>query len=361
MAEQAKVTQEGLYTEFAPNNQVDVTQEGLYAEFGPKNLVEVTQEGMYVEYAHPSEVAYVTQAGIYIEYIPIPSSSLTEFGVDVELDGEGIQVTESGAYAEIAAAGNYLTEFGTYAEFAASGDYLTEFGVFVEFEYYALGGMIIIGSYKTWRDHYPKNVTDIPLLRAYNFIVSSNGMYMLDIEWDDVDDEDGYEIERSWNGTTDWELIHTTDPDVTKYVSIMLTPNTTYYYRIRSFNEGGYSAYSSVVSATTRKIGPSLIGMTETANNTYSPIYIKKPPEVNFGDFMIMQIGVEDIDTLIMPDGWTLETTITGVYSNLILSKTATAFEPDIYTIYRSGLETPIVTVAIFAWDGSSDEIIFFD
>jgi hypothetical protein len=343
---------------------ITVTQYGLYVEENPDPQIQVTQFGTYIE-ENPDPRIVTTQYGLYIEIEPggPPSNEqyVTELPVFAELEGEGEEVTELPVFAEFAAVGVNITQLPTYAEFAAEGLNVTSLPVFIEFEYHSTGGMIIIGEYKTWKDWYPKNVTDIPLFQAYNFMISTNGMYMIDLEWDDVEDEDGYEIERSPNGVSDWELVHTTDPDVTKYVSILLEPDTTYYYRIRSFNEGGYSPYSDVISETTRKIGPSLIGKSGMANIQNKYIIIEKPPNVQTGDFMLMQIGIQDPGNIIAPSGWTLETTIPGVYSNLIYSKVATPIEPDYYTIQRSGSETPIVTLAIFAWDGTSDQIIFFD
>jgi hypothetical protein len=56
----------------------------------------------------------------------------------------------------------------------------------------------------------------------------------IDLAWADTnDDEDGFEIERSLNGS-DWALIHTNAADDLTYSDTGLTPGTTYYYRVRT-------------------------------------------------------------------------------------------------------------------------------
>ncbi len=64
------------------------------------------------------------------------------------------------------------------------------------------------------------------------------------------DNETGFKIERSTNGST-FVQIGTTGADTTTYSSGGLKRNTTYYYRVRAFNTAGDSAYSDTASAKT--------------------------------------------------------------------------------------------------------------
>ena len=71
------------------------------------------------------------------------------------------------------------------------------------------------------------------------------------LAWIDVNDETGYRIERSPDGTSGWAGIATAGQDVTVHTDGSLAPGTTYYYRIVATNAAGDSAPSDVVSATT--------------------------------------------------------------------------------------------------------------
>lgn len=75
----------------------------------------------------------------------------------------------------------------------------------------------------------------------------------INLAWSDrSNDEDGFRIERSNNGST-WTQIATVGPNVAVFASTGLSANKTYYYRVRAFNIKGTSAYSNRVSAKTLK------------------------------------------------------------------------------------------------------------
>jgi hypothetical protein len=75
--------------------------------------------------------------------------------------------------------------------------------------------------------------------------------HQIDLAWiDNADNESGYEIERSLNGS-DWQLINTVGLDVTTYNDPGLIAGTTYYYRVRAINFSGPSEFSNVADATT--------------------------------------------------------------------------------------------------------------
>lgn len=81
----------------------------------------------------------------------------------------------------------------------------------------------------------------------------------IDLAWtDESDDETGFLIETSPNGSTGWTEITTTDADEESYSHTGLTPGTTYYYRISAVNDDGASGYATA-NATTPGANPSFL------------------------------------------------------------------------------------------------------
>lgn len=72
------------------------------------------------------------------------------------------------------------------------------------------------------------------------------------LSWtDNSGTEDGFKIERSLYGSKTFQQIATVNSNVTSYGDTNLASATQYEYRIRAYNEGGNSAYSTTISATT--------------------------------------------------------------------------------------------------------------
>src|SRR4029077_6870509 len=83
-------------------------------------------------------------------------------------------------------------------------------------------------------------------LQAITF--SSSSMYLL---WtDNSTNENGFNIERSTNGTT-FAQVATVPANTTGYYNTGLAGSTTYYYRVSAYNASGNSGYSNITSATT--------------------------------------------------------------------------------------------------------------
>jgi hypothetical protein len=71
----------------------------------------------------------------------------------------------------------------------------------------------------------------------------------IDLNWtDNSTTEDGHKIERSPNGSSNWVQIGTVGPNVTSYSATGLTAYTIYYFRVRAYEGGSNSAYSSNAS-----------------------------------------------------------------------------------------------------------------
>ena len=89
-------------------------------------------------------------------------------------------------------------------------------------------------------------VLDTPTQLQANAATTST----ISLSWqDNAVNEDGYNIERSPNGTSWTQIAHVQISNLTSYYDNGLTANTTYYYRVRAFGTNLYSLYSNQASA----------------------------------------------------------------------------------------------------------------
>lgn len=85
-----------------------------------------------------------------------------------------------------------------------------------------------------------------------NLTANAASTNQINLAWtDNANNETGFKIERSINGTSFTEIA-TVAANVTSYSNTGLAGSTTYFYRVRASNSGGNSAYSNTVSATTQ-------------------------------------------------------------------------------------------------------------
>jgi hypothetical protein len=84
-----------------------------------------------------------------------------------------------------------------------------------------------------------------------NLSATAASSSQIGLTWtDNAGTETGFKIERSTDNAT-WSEITTVGANVTSYTDDGLAVTTLYYYRIRAYNAGGNSAYTSSGSATT--------------------------------------------------------------------------------------------------------------
>jgi Galactose oxidase-like, Early set domain/Fibronectin type III domain/Glyoxal oxidase N-terminus len=84
-----------------------------------------------------------------------------------------------------------------------------------------------------------------------NLVATAVSSSQINLSWtDNSNNETGFKVERSTNGTKFKQLANV-GANVTTYSNTRLSRATTYYYRVRAYNAGGNSAYSNVASATT--------------------------------------------------------------------------------------------------------------
>ena len=101
---------------------------------------------------------------------------------------------------------------------------------------------------------------------------TSVSLSQIDLSWtDNSGNEDGFKIERALdNGGSPgaWTQIATVNSNVTTYSDTGLSPNTTYWYRVRAYNGYGDSDYSNPVSATA--VNPGILAVTPVDGLTAS-------------------------------------------------------------------------------------------
>jgi subtilisin family serine protease len=99
---------------------------------------------------------------------------------------------------------------------------------------------------------YSALLSTIPPDAPSNLGATAASSSQINLSWSDISaNENGFKIERKPDISGTYSQIAITGQDVTSYADTGCTASTTYYYRVRSYNTYGNSAYSNEADATT--------------------------------------------------------------------------------------------------------------
>jgi hypothetical protein len=164
---------------------------------------------------------------------------------------------------------NYSVQVSTVSNFSTTlvnetGVTDTWFDVNVTLEwnktyYWRVNAVGPSGSMSAWTAFRSfKTATVPPPADPSDLTATTVSSVQINLAWtDNSDNETGFKIERR-TGTGVFSQIGTVGANVTAYSNTGLTANTTYYYRIRSYNAAWNSNYSAEANATTLPKPPSV-------------------------------------------------------------------------------------------------------
>lgn len=95
-----------------------------------------------------------------------------------------------------------------------------------------------------------------------NLVATGVSTSRISVSWDDVADENFYEVYRSSNNNSSYVLFRTVPANTTSISDSGLFANFTNYYRVRAVNNGGSTAFSNEDSARTQNNVPVLSAIT---------------------------------------------------------------------------------------------------
>lgn len=124
--------------------------------------------------------------------------------------------------------------------------------------------------------------------------LSPSGPFIFILGWTNVDDENGYVIQRSTDGVN-WQHLRTLYTNNTYHQDTHNQPGTTFYYRVRSFNDVGSSDWSPVASGTSETLtAPAAPSMLRPYNIQGSSGYLTWSDNSNSEDEFIIEIEITD-------------------------------------------------------------------
>jgi hypothetical protein len=96
------------------------------------------------------------------------------------------------------------------------------------------------------------SATTLTLSAPSNLAAAPLTSSQIKLTWtDNTTDETSFCVEYKVGTSGDYTVLPRVPANTTTYIHTVLTPNTTYYYQVRAYNAGGYSAYSNEANTTT--------------------------------------------------------------------------------------------------------------
>ncbi|QMW02875.1 fibronectin type III domain-containing protein [Spirosoma foliorum] len=126
----------------------------------------------------------------------------------------------------------------------------------------------------------PSNVVDIttpagPPVAAQDLKATATSTTQISLTWSAIANATSIVIERSPDGSSNWNSLTTVAGTATSYTDNGLTPNQHYYYRIRATNASGTGNNSNVADATTPDVPPTAPTNLTITSVTYSQISLQ--------------------------------------------------------------------------------------
>ena len=134
------------------------------------------------------------------------------------------------------------------------------------------------GGYSSYSNMISQKTKDVAPIAPSNLYVSSFSTNTITLSWNDnSNNETGFEIWRSLNGYS-FSKIKNLGANTTTYTDLGLSPDTTYYYKVRAYNDVGNSNYSNIISkktdvVTTIPTAPTNLKVTNYTSNSISLIW----------------------------------------------------------------------------------------
>lgn len=136
---------------------------------------------------------------------------------------------------------------------------------------------------------------DAPPSAPSTLVATASGHSQIDLSWtDNADNEDGFTIQRADAEEGPWTDLSTSiAADATTHSDSGLDDETTYYYRVKSTNSIGVSAWSNVASATTEEL---ILGLDKLGdlNVKFYPNPVNRDLTIEFDQNSRVQVSVFD-------------------------------------------------------------------
>ncbi|MBN2215337.1 MAG: fibronectin type III domain-containing protein [Bacteroidales bacterium] len=167
------------------------------------------------------------------------------------------------------------------------------------------------------------------------------------LAWTDKsDNEKGFYIYRSFSETSGFKLIYTTNINQISYEDNTLAKGTTYFYRVRAFNDDGASAYTNTVKITTQNPpgSPADLGI---INISKSSVSLKWTDCADNENGFILERSIQNDHQFMVLDSISPNTThYTDEYltSNTVYFYRLLAFNDDGNSEYSDTLKTQTVS-----------------